>query len=198
MFSFKCLLCFVPWAQLHTGKVALKTFLCLPLHYSIRPVHVLLSGSYVWCYACVCACAPEEDTRSHYRWYEPSHDCWELNLRLVEERLVLLTSESSLQSPAGCSWTFFCTYHLIILSFSTNSAIYTILINRRFLLIMEVFLHISYPLFTAPLHNWFLFFSLVLGGFILLSYIWFGICVRFTGLELYNLSLFSASALFPF
>ena len=40
---------------------------------------------------------PEEGIRSHYRWLEPLCGCWELNSGLLEEQLVLLTAESSLQ-----------------------------------------------------------------------------------------------------
>ena len=43
------------------------------------------------------ACRSEEDTRSHYRWCEPSCGCWELNSGPLVEQSVLLTSEPSLQ-----------------------------------------------------------------------------------------------------
>ena len=44
-------------------------------------------------------CRPEEGTRSHHRWCEPSYGGWELNSGPLEEQTVLLTPEPSPQAP---------------------------------------------------------------------------------------------------
>jgi hypothetical protein len=48
------------------------------------------------CSTCMYSCRPEEGIRSHYR-YEPPCGCWALNSGPLEDQLVLLTIEPSLQ-----------------------------------------------------------------------------------------------------